>query len=345
MAISFSCDCGQEFKVSDSHAGKRIKCQGCGNPVKIPDLKAKKSSSDSGAVAVGKSSRKKRADEEEDPLVHSASEYDSAYEFDIGNVPMGKLIEDEEGASVGKNGKKSKKSDGAKAEKPKKKKKKDEDAANPIVIAVFLLLGLCSLSALGYFGFQKFGGATDKTPLEKKFVVLKGPENVFSFEYPDDWKIEQSTGGTGGKPPVVLMNGDGAIFRIKGSMGGSMIGSIAQAGGAGGIAVPGADDNAPVGGGADLTPETAVHEFQQKFFKADYKEFEEEPMQKLKLPFGEGRLSVFTAKESFLSPKIKGYRVTFSDNNWQYNLRAYVPEGQWDKFQPTFKRMIDSISR
>ena len=68
-------------------------------------------------------------------------------------------------------------------------------------------------------------------------------------------------------------------------------------------------------------------------------------MQKLKMPYGEGRLSVFTAKESFLSPKIKGYRVTFSDNNWQYNLRAYAKEGEWEKFQPTFKHMIDSITK
>ena len=342
MAISFSCDCGQEFKVSDSHAGKRIKCQGCGNPVKIPDLKSKKSNSDSGAVAVGKPAKKKRAveEEEEDPLVHSASEYDSAYEFDIGNVPLGKLIE-EEGAASGKNGKKKAKgTDSEKAEKPKKKKKKDEDAANPILIGVFLVLGLCSLSALGYFGFKQMGGAADKTPLEKKFVTLKHPENVWSLEHPDDWEVEQLSGGTGGKPPILLMNGDGGVFRIKGSMGGSAIGSIAQATGG---AVPGADG--ADAGGIDLTPETAVHEFQQQYFKADYSEFEEEPMQKLKLPYGEGRLSVFTAKEGFLSPRIKGYRVTFSDNNWQYNLRAYCKEAEWEKFQPTFKKMIDSISR
>jgi len=348
MAISFSCDCGQEFKVSDSHAGKRIKCQACGNPVKIPALKATKPTSDSGGVAVGKSGRKKRAaDEEEDPLVHSTSDYDSAYEFDIGNVPMGKLIEDEDGDAAGgkgsKNGKKTKKAEKAK----KTKKVQDQDAANPILIGVFLLLGLGSLSALGYFGYRSFGGGADSTPLEKNFVVLKGPENVWSFERPEDWTVEQSSGGTGGKPPVVLMSGDGAIFRIKGSVGGSMVGSIAQSGGAGGIAIPGADDGGGGGGGAaeDLTPETAVHEFQLEFFKADYQEFEEEPMQKLKLPFGEARMSVFTAKESFLSPKIKGYRVTFMDNNYQYNLRAYVPEGQWDRFEPIFKRMIMSISR
>src|SRR5689334_3565761 len=125
MAISFSCECGQEFKVSESHAGKRIKCQGCGSAVKIPALptKAKKSTSDSGGVAVGKVAKKsKRAeDEEEDPLVHSTSSYDSAFEFDIAKVPMGKLIEDDDPDSP--KSKKKKKAEGAKAEKAKKKKK------------------------------------------------------------------------------------------------------------------------------------------------------------------------------------------------------------------------------
>ncbi|HVJ86402.1 MAG TPA: hypothetical protein VM452_12205 [Caulifigura sp.] len=345
MAISFSCDCGQEFKVNDSHAGKRIKCQGCGSTVKIPSLPSK-STSDSGGVAVGKATKKKKRvdDDDDDPLVHSTSDYDSAYDFDIGKVPLGKLIEEGDPDSPSAK-KKAKKSDGASGDKPKKKKKKDdEEAGNPLLIGLFVVLGLCSLSVVGYFGYQQFSsGGGDSRPLEKTFVVHSGPEKIFSFEYPSDWTIEQSSGGTGGKPPIVLMNGDGAIFRIKGSVGGSMVGTIAQQGGAAGIAIPGQD--APVGGGDDQSPETTVHQFQQEFFKADYKTFDEEDMKKIETPFGEGRISIFTAQESFLSPKIKGYRATFMDNNYQYNIRAYVKEGQWEKFQPTFRRMIDSLKR
>jgi len=346
MAISFSCECGQEFKVSESHAGKRIKCQGCGSAVKIPALptKAKKSTSDSGGVAVGKVARKsKRAeDEEEDPLVHSTSSYDSAFEFDIAKVPMGKLIEDDDPDSP--KSKKKKKAEGAKAEKARKKKKDDEEAANPLLVGVFLLLGLCSLSALGYFGLQKFGGAADTTPVEKKFVTFKHETAGWSVEHPDDWPAK-GQGGSGGAPPLLLMEGDGAIFRIKGSLGGSAVGSIAQSGGAGGIAIPGAggDDAAPVG--EDLSPETAVHEFQKTFFEADYSDYQEEPMKKITTPFGEGRLSVYTGSEGLIGGKVKGYRATFMDNNWQYNIRAYVPENQWEKFEPMFKRMIMSFSR
>jgi hypothetical protein len=342
MAISFSCECGQEFRVNDSHAGKRIKCQGCGSAVKIPGLPGvKKSTSDSGGVAVGKAKKKsaKAVDEEDDPLVPSTSDYDSAYEFDIGNVPRGKLIEGEDAGP----GKKSKKGEGKDAAKVKKKKPKDEDAANPILIGVFVVMGLCSLSALGYFGFQKFGSAASSAPLEKKFVTFKH-DIGWSLEHPDDW-TPKASGGSGGQPPVVLFEGDGAIFRMKGSIGGSMIGSMMQTGGSAGIAMPGADDPAPaVGGAGDETPETKIHLFQQELFKNDYKNFDETPPQKITPPFGEGRISVFTGTEGLFS-KVKGYRATFLANDYQYNVRAYVPEAQWEKFEPTFKRMIMSLSR
>ena len=36
MAIEGACSCGKRFGVKDGHAGKRIKCPGCGEPVKIP---------------------------------------------------------------------------------------------------------------------------------------------------------------------------------------------------------------------------------------------------------------------------------------------------------------------
>lgn len=342
MAISFSCDCGQEFKVSDSHAGKRIKCQGCGSAVKIPALPGK-STSDSGGVAVGKARKQavKSAEVEDDPLVHATSDYDSAYEFDIGKVPMGKLIEDGD-PDAGPRKKKSKKS-GEAAEKPKKKKKQsDEEAGNPILIGVFVVLGLCSLSALGYFGFQKFGGGGDSKPLEKKFITFKHEVSGWSLEHPDDWKL-QSSGGSGGAPPLVLMEGDGAIFRMKGSTGGSMIGTMMNPGG-GAAPDPGGAPPA-IGSPDDLSPETGIHNFQKELFSADYDQFEEEAMKKITPPFGEGRLSVFTGKEGLFSPKIKGYRATFLDTNYQYNIRAYAPETQWDKFEPTFKRMIMSLSR
>jgi hypothetical protein len=36
MPILVSCPCGKKFRVADEHAGKRIKCAGCGDPVTVP---------------------------------------------------------------------------------------------------------------------------------------------------------------------------------------------------------------------------------------------------------------------------------------------------------------------
>jgi hypothetical protein len=36
MAISFSCACGRKINAKDEHAGKRVKCPGCQQPITVP---------------------------------------------------------------------------------------------------------------------------------------------------------------------------------------------------------------------------------------------------------------------------------------------------------------------
>lgn len=36
MAIEFSCDCGRQVRVKPELAGKKIRCPGCGNPLRVP---------------------------------------------------------------------------------------------------------------------------------------------------------------------------------------------------------------------------------------------------------------------------------------------------------------------
>lgn len=36
MSIRFQCSCGKKLKAPDEHAGKRMACPGCGNPVRVP---------------------------------------------------------------------------------------------------------------------------------------------------------------------------------------------------------------------------------------------------------------------------------------------------------------------
>jgi hypothetical protein len=36
MTVRFQCTCGKKLKAPDEHAGKRMLCAGCGNPVRVP---------------------------------------------------------------------------------------------------------------------------------------------------------------------------------------------------------------------------------------------------------------------------------------------------------------------
>ena len=38
MALSFSCDCGQEMQAKEEHAGRRTRCPKCGKDVMIPSV-------------------------------------------------------------------------------------------------------------------------------------------------------------------------------------------------------------------------------------------------------------------------------------------------------------------
>ena len=40
MAIAFSCSCGRKINAKDEHAGKRVKCPGCQQPVTVPSAGA-----------------------------------------------------------------------------------------------------------------------------------------------------------------------------------------------------------------------------------------------------------------------------------------------------------------
>jgi hypothetical protein len=53
--IPFTCrQCGKGYRISDSHAGKRVRCKPCGTINKIPESKAKKVGSGDSVAALNK---------------------------------------------------------------------------------------------------------------------------------------------------------------------------------------------------------------------------------------------------------------------------------------------------
>ncbi len=39
MTIEFECQCGKRLRVKDEHAGKKVKCPACGEPLVVPRSK------------------------------------------------------------------------------------------------------------------------------------------------------------------------------------------------------------------------------------------------------------------------------------------------------------------
>lgn len=44
MPISFACSCGKKYRTPDDSAGKKLRCKGCGEVVRVPGGKAKRPS-------------------------------------------------------------------------------------------------------------------------------------------------------------------------------------------------------------------------------------------------------------------------------------------------------------
>jgi hypothetical protein len=348
MAIEFSCDCGQKFRVSDEHAGKKTKCKACGSTVAIPRSAPAKAGPQGANPKAGKPIPKSARKEEELFLLELADEDESGgdndFDFALEEVPQQRRLPGKPGAK-----KKKKVVDPAdEDDKPRRKKKQSGDESGlpkPALIAVLAVLGLAGVTGAGFALVKAIGGGAEAAkPLEKQYVLFEHELGSFKIEHPSDWQA-RGAGGNGGVPPSVQIEGDDAYFNAKGSIGGAAIGDMASAGaGMADFGIPG-EDEAEDAGGIDLSPVASVHEYQKTKRELELNDYEESPPEKIESGgFGEGRLSLFTASKGFGS-RIKGFRGTFLATDYQYNLFCHVPERQFDRYEPIFRKMIASFTR
>jgi hypothetical protein len=69
MAIQVACDsCGAEFSVADAHAGKRIKCKSCGEPVRVPLDDEPVAAAPTRSARTGKGKKRKGGGKKSSPL-------------------------------------------------------------------------------------------------------------------------------------------------------------------------------------------------------------------------------------------------------------------------------------
>jgi hypothetical protein len=348
MAIEFSCSCGQKFRVADEHAGRKTKCKGCGNVIAIPvrakPQPARQAAGQSASKSGGVPSKKSAPKPDDDLFILEPSETDDAsddeseFEFAIEETTPKRRLPGKPGAK--KKRKPVESADDRNAKSKGKKSKKSSEGISKPMIALFAVFGLIGLTGVGFAVVKMVAGAGGPAkPVEKQWGTFHHELGNFKIEHPTDWKVS-SKGGTGGILPWALFEGDDASVRVRADQNGSSIGTIAQAGSNLGFSVPGVDqEEAP----DELDPVAAVHEFQVNDVKGDYNDYEETPPETITTPFGEGRLSVFTASSGF--SKYKGLRCTFLASDFQYNIICKISSGQFDKFEPVFRRMVMSFQR
>lgn len=230
----------------------------------------------------------------------------------------------------------------------KKKKRKVENiesdesltrGLSPAMIAMLIVPVVLLVAGLSYGIYR--GGAGGSGAAQEPVAAApaqmsryESEHGNFSIDHPEDWSVSGG-GGTGGVPPWARFESDDAYFQVRASPSGAAVGDISGAGG--GMF----SDELP----EDLEPVAQVHNFQKMKIEVDYSDYDETPGIKIEPPYGEGRLSTFTGGEGLLGSSVKGYRATFIGTNFQFNIIAKCPEDQWDQYEATFKKMIDSLGR
>lgn len=206
-----------------------------------------------------------------------------------------------------------------------------------LLIAGLVLFGLVGAGGIAFVALDAGGGGGRDAapPAPQQYVAFSSEHGGFRCQYPEGWSAEQG-GGTGGVPPWARFKDGTATIQIKASASGSAISDIAGAGQFPG----GLDDQLD----DDLTPIAQVHSFQRDKIALDYSDYEEKPGENVTIPWGEVRMSEFTASEGFGS-KVQGFRVTLTGVQWQFNMLCTCPPRKWDQYRPIFDHVIRSVDR
>jgi len=226
----------------------------------------------------------------------------------------------------------------------KRKRRRPEETEKPrdpskgrktFLIAALLLFGLLGVGGVWYVVTTSSSAA--KAPAEpQQYVAYQSEDGGFGADAPEGWETK-GAGGTGGLPPWARFKDGTASISIKANLAGTvmsdMFGATQDGGGIGEIP-------------EDQTPIAKLHEFQRERIALNFSDgsYEEQPGNNIKIPYGEVRISEFTASEGFGS-SVRGYRMTMSSVKWQFNVVAKCPKRKWEQYQPIFDHVLRSIDR
>ncbi len=176
------------------------------------------------------------------------------------------------------------------------------------------------------------GGPADKAADERLASVPFSPKDgAFKLRHPAGWTPE-----TGSRPDNTYSwarcTKDSAKIQVYADIAGSLMAG---------------QSNVQHEEGSELAPVHGAHVNYQKTVSKEYSDFKEsEPTLFKGAALGEGRIATYTASAGGLfGGKIRGYRVTLLSNDRRISVLCECPEGEFEKYKPTFLAVCRSLSR
>ncbi len=216
---------------------------------------------------------------------------------------------------------------------------------SPLLIA--LICGgvlLVAGGAVGGFLYlrQSGVGAAAKFEPPQKYVAIKMGIVPLSGMKPEGWE-STAGGGVSGVPLYVrIYDGDSISIDIRESEGSSAKGKMKKA-------IASGQEVHQIGGPeigrvGDAPAVASTHEYHHGVVMKNFSSYKEGPGRAIETAgFGEGRISDFTGKESFLSGTIKGCRASVVHREHQYNIVCKCSPAQFKDVEPVFEKIIASL--
>lgn len=189
--------------------------------------------------------------------------------------------------------------------------------------------------------FLTAGCGPDAAKAPVGFTAYSPSDKAFACKLPNGWKrVESAAGGI--MSGITVTEGNAKI-NIVADLGQSLVADMAAAQNAQmsnveGMLPPGAPTPKLV------PPIEKLHKANKKGIKSKFKDYQEDQMQTLVAPIGEGRFSEFTGDAGFFSGgKVRGYRATALSGERGISAYCVCPEKDWETLKPAFQTVLGSI--
>ena len=181
-----------------------------------------------------------------------------------------------------------------------------------------------------------FGVATKPPHVDAPAIYkpVDSPDKAFTCTGPDGWETI-GAGVEGSDEGGLLFKKEKVKIDITDSSAMSFMGDIVKS--PGGM---GDDPNAP----PPPPPVVKMHDMMKSGFAERYGDYVEQDAQPLQVPFGDTRISEWTAKGSLFTGKLHGYRVTMLGQNKEITVDCHCPEANWETMKPVFLKVVQSIT-